>query len=851
MTPIVLVLVVLVAPVALLVLTAVALDDRVAAAAITFTVGTNASAVLEVEHGVPGFLLPISLVAAVGAMLRRLARPAPDGGGEPRRVIESRTGFCVLVAIVVSATLGPFVASTPAASAAAVSLLLKHLVVVVGLTLVVRTPAGMRSALWGLVAAGASLACITVVQWVIGWRDPVWGFGSWSFEVIGGVGDASRAAGPFGDDPNAYAQYLVVMLGAAVGLLLGGADRSRARWLAAAAGLMMIAVLLTSSRSGMFGLAAVGGCAALVRRPSKRTLAVGGAAIVLLVVSLGAGSRLTSLSGVTDANDPAAEDVDPGLRGRTSEMLAAVDMFADHPVAGVGYGSYNDRYLDYSRSLGLDVRVEERSAHSLPLEIAAEQGVVGLAVWSSFVAFAVVAVRAVRAVEPAIGASLMLALVGFGTIALFLHDVHPRLMWSLIAMTIATPAMLMYPRRPTFANAGRSRPVVAMVIQNYVPALGGAERQLANLVPLLRERGIDPVVITRAFPGRPTIDEVDGARVIRIPVWGPKALRSAWFVVRGRWELARLRPDVVHAFDTLTPSTIALGHRARFGTPIVTKILRSGELGDLDRLERKWGGRERVRRLVSEVDVFVAISSDIVDELSERGVDERRRVLIPNGVDAQRFRPERARDTRPDGLPTGAIVIGTGRLAPEKHFVELAWHWKIVSARHPAAQLVLVGDGPERSRLESHTSALLLGQRDDIPELLRAADVYVSASEAEGLSNSLLEAMASGLPCVVTDVGGVRDVIRRPHEGIVVPAGEHLKLAFAIASLLDDPDRRRALGAAARRRVISSFSLVTTADRLADLYVNLAAVRSHLDRPVPSPTGTPAISQMALVGVAS
>src|SRR5690606_7639199 len=226
------------------------------------------------------------------------------------------------------------------------------------------------------------------------------------------------------------------------------------------------------------------------------------------------------------------------------------------------------------------------------------------------------------------------ALVGFATTAVFLHDVHPRVMLALLALSLVGARIVdRGTGAPPPATPAAEGPVVAMVIQNYVPALGGAERQLASLAPLLRAGGVRPVVITRALPGRPMRDEIDGVPVVRIPVPGPKVLRSLLFVAGARAELRALRPDVVHAFDTLTPSVIALGHRRRYGTPVATKLLRSGEIGDLAVLGRKRFGARRVRSLVSDVDRFVAISTDLADELRDLGVPEERIVHIPNGVD--------------------------------------------------------------------------------------------------------------------------------------------------------------------------------------------------------------------------
>ena len=144
-----------------------------------------------------------------------------------------------------------------------------------------------------------------------------------------------------------------------------------------------------------------------------------------------------------------------------------------------------------------------------------------------------------------------------------------------------------------------------MVIQNYLPTVGGAERQLASLIPLLAEQGIESVVLTRSRPGQPARELLGGAEVRRIRCVGPKPLQSLMYVIGTLWNLARIRPDVVHGYDTLTPALIAGLFKSLSGTPYMTKLLRSGELGDLFRLEAKPLGSLRLRLLKRTVDRFV------------------------------------------------------------------------------------------------------------------------------------------------------------------------------------------------------------------------------------------------------
>ncbi|MGI9645026.1 MAG: glycosyltransferase family 4 protein [Ilumatobacteraceae bacterium] len=273
-------------------------------------------------------------------------------------------------------------------------------------------------------------------------------------------------------------------------------------------------------------------------------------------------------------------------------------------------------------------------------------------------------------------------------------------------------------------------------------------------------------------------------------------------------------------------------HHRLTGTAFITKILRSGELGDLYRLRQKRFGERRFARLIRDADAFVAISREIDDELAAAGVESHRRLRIPNGVDTDRFHPatdsdlgDRLRDEldRP-----GPIVVAVGRMTPEKRMRELSERWHLVRDEHPWATLVIHGKvvnriDPDAVRLHDDPGVVNPGARADIEHGLRAADLYVSASAAEGLSNALLEAMASGLACVVTDVGGVRDVIDDGVNGVIVTADDMGALVTEINRLLGDPDTRASLGDRARETVVARFGLDAVADSLTAAYRRLAA----------------------------
>ena len=165
----------------------------------------------------------------------------------------------------------------------------------------------------------------------------------------------------------------------------------------------------------------------------------------------------------------------------------------------------------------------------------------------------------------------------------------------------------------------------------------------------------------------------------------------------------------------------------------------------------------------------------------------------------------RARARRTLGLREGALVIGTvGNLTPKKDHRTLLEATARAAMQHREVQLVLIGSGPLERAVRDDARSLGLtdhvvfaGARDDVAELLPAFDVFALSSRNEGLPISLLEAMAAGIACVATSVGGVPEIIDNGNEGLLVPAGDAVALAEALSTLLRAPDLRDAIGARA------------------------------------------------------
>jgi glycosyltransferase involved in cell wall biosynthesis len=221
---------------------------------------------------------------------------------------------------------------------------------------------------------------------------------------------------------------------------------------------------------------------------------------------------------------------------------------------------------------------------------------------------------------------------------------------------------------------------------------------------------------------------------------------------------------------------------------------------------------------------FFAVSDELRGFLEAEGFPAGRLEVLPNGIDpgsppaaADRVRSRAALD-----LPEGVPVVGTAaRLDPVKDLPSLVAAFARLRERLPSVRLVVVGDGPERGRIEREVSSRglaaavsLPGHRADVRALLPGFDLYVNCSTYEGVSLTILEAMAAGLPVVATRVGGTPEVVVDGETGLLVPPRDDAALEAALADLLADRERRIRLGAAGRARVEQRFAF----DRMMSMY---------------------------------
>lgn len=373
---------------------------------------------------------------------------------------------------------------------------------------------------------------------------------------------------------------------------------------------------------------------------------------------------------------------------------------------------------------------------------------------------------------------------------------------------------------------------VLMILESGYPVRGGggAESQVRTLAAALKRRGHRVTVLTPRVPNAPQarIDRCDGIPVIRLPVPRLRGLARLVLWARAGAFLLRhgRRYDAWHAHIAHYLAALACLLHGR--KPILVKVsgwweLKRGVLapgaGPLGAL-----ARAALRR----ADAVQAISRRIANELAARDFSPARIVDLPNAVDTARF----VARTAPAGAG-GLNAIFVGRLVPEKGLDTLLDAWAQALRGRSDARLALVGGGPLEADLRARATALgiagqvdFLGHREDIATLLGTADLGLLPSTIEGLSNTLLEYMASGLPVIASRVSGSEDFVVPGRNGWLFDVDD----AGALASNLADAAHigaaaRRALGEQARRDVAATADVNVVVERLLALYRGARASR--------------------------
>ncbi|MFN3326199.1 MAG: glycosyltransferase [Bryobacteraceae bacterium] len=355
---------------------------------------------------------------------------------------------------------------------------------------------------------------------------------------------------------------------------------------------------------------------------------------------------------------------------------------------------------------------------------------------------------------------------------------------------------------------------LVMLTTNLAP--GGAEAQVAQLARGFARRGFRTSVVS-LLPPAAFADELKAAGVgvysLDMRPGSPNPIGA----VRLLAALRRLRPQVLHAHMF---HANLMARLARIFCPVPAVISTAHSLIESSRRSEDARARERLYRLTDRLgDITVVVSKAGADRYARIGAAPSHRLrVIPNGVDTRLYHPPAApRDSN------DFVWLAAGRLMWKKDYPNLIDAFTRVGR----GSLWIAGSGPQEAELrqlatQSAARIRFLGQRSDLPALLHEADAFVLSSVVEGLPMVLLEAAASGLPCVTTGAGGASEVVLDGETGFVVPPGDAAALAAAMTRIMEMPaGQRLRLGEAARRHAVARFGIEAVLDQWELLYREL------------------------------
>jgi len=354
--------------------------------------------------------------------------------------------------------------------------------------------------------------------------------------------------------------------------------------------------------------------------------------------------------------------------------------------------------------------------------------------------------------------------------------------------------------------------------------IGGAETRLAQLAVRFKQRGWD-VRIVSLLPLRGYADQLQQAGIpvhslnIRHKIPDPRYVGHLARLIRER------KPAIVHS-HMVHANLLARMSRLFAKSPVL--ICAAVSIREGSRL------RELLYRLTDPLcDMTVQVSRAGMERYVQVGAVPAHKIRhIPNGVDTERFRHDpvaRDRLRRELALENRFVWLAVGRLETPKDYPNMLRAFANVTKTRPDAMLLIAGEGPLRTEMESliHTLGIgpavrLLGLRRDVPDLMSAADAFVLSSSREGLPNVLLEAHATGLPAVATDVGGNGEVLLNGTTGFLVPPRDADALAEGMLRLMALPEpERQQMEQHARQHILANFSMEHTVEQWEGLYLQL------------------------------
>ena len=380
---------------------------------------------------------------------------------------------------------------------------------------------------------------------------------------------------------------------------------------------------------------------------------------------------------------------------------------------------------------------------------------------------------------------------------------------------------------------------VCMIVAKYPPYLGGLERQAHLLSKTLTQKGIEVFVLTRNYTNLKKDELVDGVNIHRVSLLGTSVWLASLSYIIGSlyWLLKNKRKyNIIHCHQSYSPMSIGIIAKLFLNKPVIVKLTNSMILSEFSELKRL--PLYKVRKFfLRKVDKFIALIPTIKEEAKRHDIPNERILIIPNGVNIKQkssyFLNDKLSARSIIGLKKNnvKIVVFTGRLSREKGLDTLIKAWSLIS-RTIESKLFIVGeDDLSRNianeikvlvaQFDLEDSVIFTGRVEDTTDYLIASDIFVLPSIAEGMSNSLLEAMAAGCAIIASDIAPNKELIIDNFNGLLFKVGNELALSEKLIALLSNQLLCEKLGKTAKQTAIERYSIDKVADKYIQLYHEL------------------------------
>lgn len=382
-----------------------------------------------------------------------------------------------------------------------------------------------------------------------------------------------------------------------------------------------------------------------------------------------------------------------------------------------------------------------------------------------------------------------------------------------------------------------------MVTNHFYPSSGGMERQAQRLAAQLNSSGHSVEILTPRYGNLAKYELVEGIPITRFPILRSPHVRKDFFsklkytltLIAHIWAKRR-QTDILHVHQALFAAFVTVIAAKLMRKRVLIKVAGSGAYGNMAAFDTLFRYSKIMLRIMRKADVFISISPEITAELLEKDILREKITEIPNGISTLEYNVKKSKYELRElsGIDNdNFLCVFAGRLSPEKNIRFLLNAWKEVSDKKNNCLLLLAGDGPERESLEELSQQLgimcktkFMGHIDNVAELLACCDCFVlPSSSGEGMSNSILEAMTVGIPCVVSNIPANCNLIKNNFNGLTFDLTDYKNLSSAILRLQSDPELSVTLSDAARKNVHNCYRIESVADRYVEVYCKMLGIQ--------------------------